>query len=82
MIRKIKEGQRSNFDNPTVQDFIAALSGNVGRAFIIYQEFRSRDYNVLKTTMDALEPYLPEQIRIGWKAVEGIHDSMEMKKNG
>lgn len=79
MIRRIKAGLKESDQNPTVQDFIEALKDNAGRAFTIYKEFRKRDYMVLKRTMDALEPYLPTEIKVAWKTIESIADRYEGK---
>lgn len=78
-IRRIKAGNAKRDQNPTVQDFIEALKENAGRAFTIYKEFRKRDYMVLKRTMDALEPYLPPEIKVAWKTIESISDRYEGK---
>lgn len=74
MKRKIREGIAISEENPTVQDLMSALVDNVGRAYIIYKGMRKRDYMLLKKTMDALEPYLPEKMLSSWKAIESIHD--------
>lgn len=74
MIRRIKAGLRESDQNPTIQDFITALKENASRAFRIYKEFRKRDYMVLKRTMDALEPFLPLEIKVAWKTIESIAD--------
>lgn len=79
MIRRIKAGLHEADQNPTIQDFIEALKENAGRAFTIYKEFRKRDYMVLKRTMDALEPYLPPDIKVAWKTIESIADRYEGK---
>ncbi len=78
MISRIKAGKRRSENNPTVQDFISALQDAPGRAFSIYKELRERDFHIAKQVMDALEPVLPTEIRISWKAIEAIHD--ELKK--
>ena len=78
MISRIKAGKRRSAENPTVQDFISALSDAPGRAFSIYQKLAKRDFHIAKQVMDALEPVLPVEIRVSWKAVEAIHD--ELKK--
>ena len=80
MKRRIKAGMAKSDHNPTIQDFIEALKENAGRAFTIYKEFRKRDYMVLKRTMDALEPYLPVDIKVAWKTIESIADRYEGKE--
>ncbi|MBA7554263.1 hypothetical protein ES705_46876 [subsurface metagenome] len=76
MISRIKAGKRRSSDNPTVQDFISALRDAPGRAFKIYKKLQARDFTIAKQVMDALEPELPVEIRISWKAVEAIHDEL------
>jgi len=76
MISRIKAGKRKSKDNPTVQDFISALSDAPGRAFKIYKTLQKRDFTIAKQVMDALETSLPIEIRISWKAIEAIHDEL------
>ncbi len=77
MIERIKAGKRRSEMNPTVQDFISALKDAPGRAFSIYQKMRARDFNIAKQVLDALEPVLPIEIRVTWKAIEAIHDELQ-----
>ncbi|MBA7553688.1 hypothetical protein ES705_46284 [subsurface metagenome] len=77
MISRIKAGKKASENNPTVQDFISALQDSPGRAFSIYKKLRAKDFNVAKQVMDALEPVLPIEIRISWKAIEAIHDELQ-----
>jgi len=77
MISRIKAGKRRSEDNPTVQDFISALQDAPGRAFSIYKKLRKRDFKIAKQVMDALEPVLPTELRISWKAIEAIHDELQ-----
>ncbi|MBA7549903.1 hypothetical protein ES705_42406 [subsurface metagenome] len=76
MISRIKAGKRASDNNPTVQDFVSALQDAPGRAFSIYEKLRERDFNIAKQVLDALEPVLPTEIRISWKAIEAIHDEL------
>ncbi|MBA7550543.1 hypothetical protein ES705_43060 [subsurface metagenome] len=76
MISRIKAGKRRSSENPTVQDFISALKDAPGRAFKIYKKLQARDFTIAKQVMDALEPELPIEIRISWKAIEAIHDEL------
>jgi len=76
MISRIKAGKRRSSDNPTVQDFISALKDAPGRAFTIYQKLQKRDFATAKQVLDALEPILPIEIRVSWKAIEAIHDEL------
>lgn len=74
MIRRIKAGKASSFENPTVQDFISALKTNVSRALEIYEKLRKKDWNRLKQVMDAIEDILPIEVKIAWQVIESIHD--------
>jgi len=76
MISRMKEGKRRSEDNPTVQDFISALKDAPGRAFNIYQKLKGKDFDTAKQVLDALEPVLPIEIRVSWKAIEAIHDEL------
>lgn len=77
MISRIKAGKRRSDNNPTVQDFISALKDAPGRAFSIYQKMKAKDFNIAKQVLDALEPVLPIEIRVTWKAIEAIHDELQ-----
>ena len=76
MISRIKAGKRRSEMNPTVQDFISALKDAPGRAFNIYEKMRLKDFQTAKQVLDALEPVLPIEIRVTWKAIEAIHDEL------
>jgi len=77
MISRIKAGKRRSDENPTVQDFISALQDAPGRAFLIYQKMRAKDWMILKRTMDAIEPIMPLEMKATWKAVEAVHDTLK-----
>jgi len=77
MISRIKAGKKASDQNPTVQDFISALKDSPGRAFKAYQLLRKRDFSIAKQVMDALEPVLPIEMRVTWKAIEAIHDELQ-----
>ncbi|MBA7555356.1 hypothetical protein ES705_48017 [subsurface metagenome] len=77
MISRIKAGKKASDQNPTVQDFISALKDSPGRAFKAYQLLRKRDFSIAKQVMDALEPVLPVEMRVTWKAIEAIHDELQ-----
>ncbi|MBA7704972.1 hypothetical protein ES703_113795 [subsurface metagenome] len=77
MISRIKTGKKASDQNPTVQDFISALKDSPGRAFKAYQLLRKRDFSIAKQVMDALEPVLPIEMRVTWKAIEAIHDELQ-----
>lgn len=76
MIARMKAGKRRSEDNPTVQDFVSALKDAPGRAFSIYEKMKAKDFNTAKQVLDALEPVLPIEIRVTWKAIEAIHDEL------
>jgi len=76
MISRIKAGKKASDNNPTVQDFVSALKDAPGRAFSIYEKLRKRDFATAKQVLDALEPVLPIEIRVSWKAIEAIHDEL------
>lgn len=76
MISRIKAGKRASKNNPTVQDFISALQDAPGRAFSIYKKMITRDFVIAKQVLDALEPVLPIEMRVTWKAIEAIHDEL------
>jgi len=76
MISRIKAGRKASDNNPTVQDFVSALQDAPGRAFSIYEKLRARDFKVAKQVLDALEPILPVEVRVAWKAIEAIHDEL------
>jgi len=77
MISRIKAGKQTSATNPTVQDFISALKDAPGRAFSIYQKMKAKDFATAKAVLDALEPVLPIEIRVTWKAIEAIHDELQ-----
>lgn len=77
MISRIKAGKARSHNNPTVQDFISALKDAPGRAFSIYEKMRAKDFDTAKQVLDALEPVLPVEIRVTWKAIEAIHDELQ-----
>ena len=74
MSRRIKAGKAAEFENPTIQDFIAALQENVRASIVLYRGMSDRQYRAVKEALDALEPVLPVKMVIAWKAVEAIHD--------
>jgi len=76
MISRIKAGKRRSDNNPTVQDFVSALQGAPGRAYTIYEKMKAKDFMTAKQVIDALEPVLPVEVRVAWKAIEAIHDEL------
>jgi len=79
MKRRISEGKAASEDNPTVQDFIAALQEAPGRAMEIYATLRERDWMKLKRVLDAIEGLMSVEMLATWKAIEAFHD-VRMKK--
>jgi len=76
MISRMKAGKRRSSNNPTVQDFVSALKDAPGRAFTIYEKLKKKDFATAKQVLDALEPILPIEVRVSWKAIEAIHDEL------
>ncbi|MBA7711642.1 hypothetical protein ES703_120608 [subsurface metagenome] len=74
MKRRIREGKAESEDNPTVQDFIAALQEAPGRAMEIYETLRARDWMKLKRILDAIEGLMSVEMLATWKAIEAFHD--------
>ena len=79
MIRRIRDGKASSEENPTIQDFIAALQEAPGRAIEIYEELRERDWIKLKRVLDAIEGLMSIEMLATWKAVEAFHDHRSKK---
>ena len=77
MIRRIKAGKKASLENPSVQDFMTALSEGPRSALAIYKQFTEKQYQLMKRTIDAFEAVLPAEVVITWKAIEAFHD---MKK--
>ena len=59
MIRRIKEGKRRSDENPSAQDFMAALQDGPRAALAVYKKFTEKQYQLMKRTMDAFEILLP-----------------------
>jgi len=74
MKRRIREGKAESEDNPTIQDFIAALQEAPGRAMEIYETLRERDWMKLKRVLDAIEGLMSVEMLATWKAIEAFHD--------
>ena len=75
MIRRIKEGQAAAELNPSVQDLISALQEGPRAALKVYMDFTEKQYQMIKSVMDALEPLLPVQVVVSWKTIEAFHDT-------
>ena len=74
MIRRIKAGKAASLNNPSIQDFMSALSEGPRSALDIYLKFTEKQYQLMKRTIDAFEPVLPPEVVISWKAIEAFHD--------
>jgi len=74
MIARIKRGKKASQINPSVQDFVEALSEGPRAALQVYSKWTERQYQATKRVMDALEPLLPIEVRTAWAAVEAYHD--------
>lgn len=81
LISRIKAGRRSSeLSNPSVQDMIAALGEGTRAALNVTTKMRAARYQEVKRVMDALEPILPEHIKLSWRAVEAAHDAIQAIK--
>jgi hypothetical protein len=65
---------KASQENPNFQDFVTSLAEGPRAAIRVYKKFTEKQYQTMKRTMDALEPVLPPQITLSWKAIEAIHD--------
>lgn len=72
--RRISQGKRSSYNNPSFQDFFTSLSEGPRAAIKIYRAYTERQYQHIKVMMDAIEPILPVEVLASWKAIEAIHD--------
>ncbi len=77
MIARIKAGKARAAENPSFQDFITALKEGPRAALDVYKSFTEKQYQLMKKVLDALEPVLPPEIVISWKAIEAFHDALE-----
>ena len=71
---RIKAGKRSSDDNPSVQDLISGLQSSPREAIRVYKRMTNAQYRHMKRVMDAIEPLLPVEVKVAWKALEAIHD--------
>jgi len=74
MVRRIKEGKRASEENPSYQDLVTALQEGPRAALKIYVTYTERQYQRIKSLMDALETVLPPEVVASWKAIEALHD--------
>lgn len=79
MSRRISQGIKATQNNPSIQDMVTALQEGVRSALVIYGKWTEAQYQAFKTVVDALEPFLPLDIVISWRAIEAIHDAREAK---
>ncbi len=75
MISRIKAGKRRAAENPSYQDMVSALLEGPKAALSVYRKWTEKQYQAMKIIMDALEPVLPESVRISWKVIEAFHDA-------
>ena len=75
MVRKIKEGQTEAQLNPSIQDLVSALQEGPRAAIKVYRNLTEKQYQTIKTIMDALEELLPNNVVIAWKTIEAFHDA-------
>jgi len=68
--------RRSVVENPSIQDMIAALGEGTRAGLAVATRMRAARYQELKRVMDALEPVLPDHIRLSWRAIEAAHDAI------
>lgn len=73
--RRISQGLKASQENPSVQDMVNALRSGVRASLQVYGKYTEAQYQRMKVVMDALEPYLPAEIVLSWKALEAIHDA-------
>ena len=76
MSRRIKAGKKRSYENPSIQDFLTALQQGTRSALDVYKKLDERTYQNIKQVMDALESLLPLEIKVAWKAIEAIHDTL------
>lgn len=75
--RRISSGIKASQNNPSIQDMVTALQEGVRSALVIYGKWTETQYQAFKKVIDALEPFLPPEIVISWRAIEAIHDAGE-----
>lgn len=75
--RRISAGLKASQENPSVQDMVNALAKGPRAALKVYGSWTEKQYRVMKVTMDALEPMLPEPVKASWLAIEAFHDHLK-----
>lgn len=76
MISRIKAGKRGSSENPSIQDLVSALQSSPREAIAVYKRMTNAQYRYMKAVMDAIEPILPIEAKVSWKALEAIHDEL------
>jgi len=56
---------------------VSALREGPRSALKVYRSWTERQYQHMKSVMDALEPVLPLEIRVAWRTIEAFHDELE-----
>jgi len=75
MISRIKAGKAKAKLNPSVQDMVSALKEGPRSALKIYSQWTERQYQHMKSVMDAIEELLPLEVQLAWTAIEAFHDA-------
>jgi len=76
MVSRIKSGQsKVKADNPSPQDIVRALKTGVKASIPIIQKLDEKHYQATKLFMDAVEPFLPAQMAIAWRAIEAFRET-------
>lgn len=84
MITRIKAGRRaSEFDNPSIQDLMQAVSkGSTRAGLAVARLMKERRYQQVKKVMDVVQPMLPLKAQLAWEGIEAAHDIYKKKKGG
>ena len=76
--RKIAEGRKRAFENPTLQDVFVEMKKSARSAYEMIMKYGPKAYKQVKQVMDAIEPMLDPELREKWRAVEAIHDAIQV----
>ncbi|MBA7549665.1 hypothetical protein ES705_42156 [subsurface metagenome] len=74
MIARIKAGKAKAKLNPSIQDMVSALKEGPRASLKIYRKWTERQYQHMKSVMDAIEELLPLEVQLAWTAIEAFHD--------
>ena len=82
MTARIKAGRRNaEFDNPSIQDLMQAVSKGSARAGIAVAKLMTEQrYQQVKKVMDAVQPMLPLKGQLAWEGIEAAHDIYKKAK--